>query len=400
MSHARKLIFILPAFLAFWVGFKVYSYFFDISQPTLAIYGIENEHYYGGDVQCKIEGKDKYKVDYITIWLDGKPLVPKHKVSRKRFEYNLPLITKTLSNGKHDLKIYIVDSSYNKNDNEETISFYVDNTSLQAAFIRPDSEYKVFQGRTLHIQFQANKTLKNATINILSKDHICYEEMAGSNIYECFVPIDCEENPNEYPFVITAQDFVGNSIKLDGKVQIMPYPFKKQILNISQEKVKEEQEIGIPQLEFEQQMETVSKQSPNGKLWNGTFYVPIEMTKVTCDYGTIRTTQQKGCYMHKALDLIGIPRSVVWAPQDGIVVIKDRFVQSGNTVVIDHGCGVTSLLFHLEHFADIKVGDKIKRGNPVGTIGKTGFATGYHLHWEMRINNIPTDPMQWTKTSF
>ena len=94
-----------------------------------------------------------------------------------------------------------------------------------------------------------------------------------------------------------------------------------------------------------------------------------------------------------------MPRSVVWAPQDGIVVMKDRFAPSGNTVIVDHGLGILSLFYHLEDFADIEVGQKVAQGNPLGTIGKTGFATGYHLHWEMRINNTPVDPLQWVKAS-
>jgi murein DD-endopeptidase MepM/ murein hydrolase activator NlpD len=58
------------------------------------------------------------------------------------------------------------------------------------------------------------------------------------------------------------------------------------------------------------------------------------------------------------------------------------------------------MFFHLEDFANINVGDKVAMGRPVGTLGKTGHATGYHLHWEMRINNIPIDPMQWTREIF
>ncbi len=73
---------------------------------------------------------------------------------------------------------------------------------------------------------------------------------------------------------------------------------------------------------------------------------------------------------------------------------------SGNTIIIDHGHGVLSMFFHLEDFANINQGQFIAKGNPLGTLGKTGYASGYHLHWEMRINNISVDPMQWTKTIF
>ena len=83
-----------------------------------------------------------------------------------------------------------------------------------------------------------------------------------------------------------------------------------------------------------------------------------------------------------------------------MIVLKDRFDSSGNTVIIDHGLGVVSLFCHLDDFSNIEVGQNIMQGSPLGTIGKTGYVTGYHLHWEMRVNNIPVDPMQWTKTIF
>ena len=147
-------------------------------------------------------------------------------------------------------------------------------------------------------------------------------------------------------------------------------------------------------------MDELLKKSPHEKLWRGPFCAPIDVARVTCDFGTIRTTQEKGRYMHKGLDLANAPKSVVWAPHDGIVVHKERYAFTGNTVIIDHGWGILSLFFHLDNFADIQVGQKVAKGNPIGTLGKTGYATGYHLHWEMRVNNVQVDPMQWTKTNF
>ena len=61
---------------------------------------------------------------------------------------------------------------------------------------------------------------------------------------------------------------------------------------------------------------------------------------------------------------------------------------------------ILSLFFHLDSFGNNAIGDKIKKGNPLGTLGMTGYASGYHLHWEMRIMMIPIDPMQWTKHDF
>ena len=59
-----------------------------------------------------------------------------------------------------------------------------------------------------------------------------------------------------------------------------------------------------------------------------------------------------------------------------------------------------TMYFHMDSLANINVGEKINQGNPVGTLGETGYASGYHLHWELRVNNIPVDPMQWINPTF
>jgi murein DD-endopeptidase MepM/ murein hydrolase activator NlpD len=178
------------------------------------------------------------------------------------------------------------------------------------------------------------------------------------------------------------------------------FPFKTQNLHVEQKQVEKEKEIGLAQSILEEKLEKLAAQSPKEKLWKGAFCTPLEVKRVTCEFGTIRTTQEKGRYAHKALDVVNLPKSVVWSTQDGVVVIKERYTMTGNTVVVDHGLGVLSLFCHLEDFADISLGQKIAKGNPVGTMGKTGYAQGYHLHWEMRLNNIAIDPMQWTRINF
>lgn len=394
-----KIIIPILSILGLWLAWTSYNYFFDSSKPTVAVYGLEENGYISGDFQCIVKGEDSYKVSHITIFLDGRLLVNKFRINKQEFEHPFIIPTKSLQDGRHNLKIEVVDSSFKKNTTLQEINFFVDNSPLQAVFVRP-GEYKVFQGRTFHLQFQASKPIKQAKINLLSKSFECYPESPNSLIYECFVPISCEDLPNEYPFSVDIVDKTGTNLTLDGKFQIMPYPFKKQNLKVSSETKKEVEEIGLKQNILEEELEQLAKKSPKEKLWHGVFYIPIEMSKVTVEFGTKRITEEKGCYTHKALDISGMPKTVVWAPQDGIVIIKNRYASSGNTVVIDHGNGVFSLLFHLDSFANINVGDKLKRGNPVGKMGKTGYATGYHLHWEMRINNIPVDPMEWTKFDF
>lgn len=383
-----------------WVGWNTYCYFFDATPPQVTLVGIDDGGWYAGDIQCIATGSDAYKVADISVWLDNKPLVNYFKINATSFEYPFVIPGKTIPQGKHSLKVEVRDGAFHKNICIKEFEFFVDNVALQAAFVRADNDIKVFQGRTLHLQFQVNKEIKSAYVNALSRKHICVPEAPGSLIYECFIPVDCEENPNEYLLSIEIVDRVGAVSALDTKFQVVAYPFKKQNLNLSSEKIKKEDDSAPGSVVLEAQLAECAQKSPASKLWQGSFYAPIDIKSISTDFGTVRTTQHRGRYSHNALDVLGTPRCVVWATQDGVVVIKDRYAHSGNTVVIDHGCGILSLFFHLDSFAPINVGDKIKKGNPVGTLGMTGYASGYHLHWEMRINNIAVDPMQWTKHGF
>ncbi|MBA3953814.1 M23 family metallopeptidase [Candidatus Dependentiae bacterium] len=388
---------------AAWVGCNTYAYFFSETAPTLSVAGIEPDSCYAGDVECTVTGKDAYKVATISLSLDDKPLAENFKINKKAFKHTFSIPTKTLSHGNHKLHIEAHNGTFNKAKSTKDISFCVDNLPLQAAFVKGDTDAKVFQGRTLHIQFQVNKEIKEAQVKALSKTYPCFAESAGSLIYECYIPTECDEIANEYPLTIEISDRVGNTIHLESKFQVVLFPFKKQNLKFDADKIKAENEAGLSEKHLEAEIEALTHKSPQKKLWQGVFVTPTEIKEprqITTDFGVIRTTQERGLRQHKALDLYNTPRSVVWAPQDGIVALKNRYAHSGNTIVIDHGYGVLSLIFHLDSFANIEVGEKIKRGNPVGYLGKTGYATGYHVHWEMRVNNIAIDPMQWTKHDF
>lgn len=398
ISRTKILTFLLAGSMVSWFAWTTYNYIFDTSAPIISIIGIEKDKHYAGEVPCKIEGSDGYRVADITITLDDKaPLVKNYRINRKNFEYSFTIDTTKLPQGKHVLSVDAADGSWQRNKTQTSLHFYVDNIALQAAFVKSEGEFKVFQGRTLHIQFQTNKEIKDATVKALSQNYRCIPEMPNSLVYECFIPIKTDEAPNEYPFSIEIVDKVGNVRVLEGKFHIVLYPFKKQTLAVSNEKMKKEEELGLSEKQLQQDLADATQNSVPEKLWQGIFYVPCDQKGISTDFGTLRTSRERGKYSHDAVDFLATPRSAVWAAQDGIVVIKNRYIHSGNTIVIDHGCGLLSLYYHLENFADINVGDRVKKGNLLGTVGMTGYASGYHLHWEIRLNNISVDPMEWTK---
>jgi len=402
IKYAKYLGFIFVGYCFWYIGHNSYLYHCNATDPVISIEGVVDGAYFAGTLQGKISGTHPYKILNYSILIDDKAVKTDCSVSRSVFENKISIPVDAMDNGKHTIKFIVVSGAKKHNVVEIEKVFYVDNADLQAGFVKPNSENKVLQGRCLHLQFQVNKPIKKAIVTALSHEYYAYPESNGSLLYETFIPVECEQHPSEYSFSVQIKDYIDTSFDLHGTFQVTPFQFKKKILNVPSGALDREREFtDLTEKDFESKMEELSKASISQKLWQGVFEVPLAMTSITTEFGIQRIAQERGSYIHKALDMVAsAPRSVVWASQSGVVVLKDRYAHSGNTIVIDHGWGILSMYFHLETYANIEVGQKIRKGNPIGTMGKTGYANGYHLHWEIRVGDIAIDPMQWTKRDF
>ncbi|KKP36031.1 MAG: Peptidase M23B [candidate division TM6 bacterium GW2011_GWF2_32_72] len=384
-----------------WIGWNRYNYFFDASGTTLALVGIENGMYYSGEVDCKLNGQHSFKVYAVSVFLDDHQLIKNFRIGSREFEHSIPVDTRTLEDGRHILKVEAIAGTSQGTKTFLEREFFVDNQPIQAAFVNVNGESCVNQGKTLHIKFRVNKPVDSAIVSALSQEFVAVPESKNSLIYESFVPVACEEEPKDDVLKISIKEKTGGVCSLESNLKVVQSQFKRQQINVSAQKMDEEAKVAADNERLESLLAEALKNSPKEKLWSGSFCTPLEIKNVYTDFGTIRTTQLKGRYSHKGLDVADMPKSAVWATQHGKVIVKDRFVFSGNTVVLDHGCGVFSLFFHLEDMNNkIEVGQLVKQGTPLGTTGMTGYATGYHLHWEMRVNNISVDPRQWVDTKF
>jgi hypothetical protein len=95
---------------------------------------------------------------------------------------------------------------------------------------------------------------------------------------------------------------------------------------------------------------------------------------------------------HGGLDLAAGMGTPVMAAQDGRVVFEGPRGHYGNTIVLEHGSGLTSWYGHLSQTL-VKQGQVVKRGDVIGKVGRTGRATGPHLHFEVRRNNVSQNPL-------
>lgn len=97
---------------------------------------------------------------------------------------------------------------------------------------------------------------------------------------------------------------------------------------------------------------------------------------------------------HHGLDIVNRKGSPVVATADGRVEFAGHNGGYGNLVVIDHGMGVKTKYGHLYRI-EVKVGDKVIRGQEIGALGNTGRSTGPHLHYEVVVNKHAVDPRQY-----
>lgn len=131
--------------------------------------------------------------------------------------------------------------------------------------------------------------------------------------------------------------------------------------------------------------------------WTGDFQKPMS-SATTSIFGEQRSYTLDGAAaggsVHYGLDLASVANDVVRASNSGKVVFAGEFGIYGETVILDHGLGLSSLYGHLAS-TSVVAGDVVSSGAEVGRSGQTGLAGGDHLHFEYRLNNIPVTPIEW-----
>ena len=134
--------------------------------------------------------------------------------------------------------------------------------------------------------------------------------------------------------------------------------------------------------------------------WQGVFQVPVTTTIVSAGYGGRRSYNGGPIEIyHTGIDYAAPQGSNVYAPAAGVVVFSSNTELRGNVIIVDHGLGVMTGYYHLlESF--VQPGQAVTPGQAIGLVGSTGLSSGPHLHWDLRILNIPVDPLRWTEQAF
>ncbi len=102
---------------------------------------------------------------------------------------------------------------------------------------------------------------------------------------------------------------------------------------------------------------------------------------------------------HSGVDIGALYGQAIISPAEGVVQFADFMGGYGRAVILDHGHGVTTRYGHMKSFA-VYPGQHVHRGDTIGYVGDSGRSTGPHLHYEVRINDVPVNPHKYLRVTY
>lgn len=212
---------------------------------------------------------------------------------------------------------------------------------------------------------------------------------AGGLIY-AIVAISWDTEPGFYNLVLQIDSGEQSEIVFEKSLEIAAKEFR-----LSRFSMPAERTAGWTAARLAEDRENVrlarEKTEPY-PLWIDSFLLPLE-GRITSEYGAIRIINENPPRRHSGLDIGAEEGTSIITPNNGIVRLSGFLLSGGNTVIIDHGMGLSSTYMHLETIA-VNTGQTVTRGELIGTVGMTGYSTGPHLHWEVNIGQTPVNPQQ------
>lgn len=187
----------------------------------------------------------------------------------------------------------------------------------------------------------------------------------------------------EQMVIVTSGDYLSENIILNDATTIDPAVTEPELQNIT----------------------AITAPATPTRFWDGIFTAPaVYPDCFTSRYGTRRVykvvnsdTEIPG--FHSGLDFCGGEGLQIFAPAAGKVVFAAPLTVRGNATIIDHGWGVYSGFWHQSQIF-VNVGDTVEPGQVIGLVGGTGRVTGPHLHWEVWVNGVQVNPLNWLNQAY
>jgi murein DD-endopeptidase MepM/ murein hydrolase activator NlpD len=208
----------------------------------------------------------------------------------------------------------------------------------------------------------------------------------GEGEWRVLIGIDLDTAPGTYTVDIEA-----DAARATHELVVLPKQFRTRRLAVDEAFVNPPESVEARIRSDQERLERTWRQATPRRLWDAPFVRPVP-GPTNSAFGTRSVFNGQARTPHGGADFLSPAGTPVVAPNAGRIAIARDLYFSGNTVVIDHGLGLFSLLAHLSKL-DVAEGDFVQPGELIGLVGATGRVTGPHLHWAVRVAGARVDPV-------
>ncbi len=203
------------------------------------------------------------------------------------------------------------------------------------------------------------------------------------------LPVKYTYEPGEY--MLTAE---GGGYNETFAINLLSKEWQTQNLTVDESVTSETIESTAANNEYFSKVQPKKALSEAAPLWEGAFIQPVE-GRITTEFGMLRTVNGVPSDRHGGVDIAADRGTPIKAANSGKVLFAEKIALTGNTVCIEHGLGLKTWYYHMDSL-EVKTGEKVTKGQIIGTVGSTGFSTGPHLHWAASVFDVYVNP--WTLT--
>jgi len=398
-------------------GVYVYLVFFEREKPAIQIQ--PDARHIGKSLAVRVQdqksGVAELEVDVVqqgkTLNLLSEKFPKKTRLVEKTI--GLRPLPKGLRDGEAQIKISAKDHSWSWG-NPVTVekAVVIDTTPPQLSVL--GALHYGNQGGTGVITYQVSEEVRRTGVQVGPTLFPGYA--VGQGRYVAYFAIPQDASP-QTSFSALAEDQAENHTQTGFRVVIKPKALKKDRIQVSDSFLqnllpyftsKDPNLKGTPLEMFlavnrkqreadHQEVKKVCRETVPKPLWTGPF-LRLPNSKPMASFAQDRTYFYDGKevdrQIHLGIDLASVAQSPVPAANSGIVVFAGPLGIYGNTVVIDHGCGLFSMYSHLSKI-EVEGKKEVKKGDSLGRTGATGMAGGDHLHYAMMVHGVFVNPLEW-----
>jgi len=198
--------------------------------------------------------------------------------------------------------------------------------------------------------------------------------------------VDLDRRAGRYPIEISGR----SGWKAATEIDVVGKQFPEERLTVPNTYVEPDAKT-LARIQREQKLlAALWTKSDRDRHWQGPFVKPTD-GPAGSPFGLRRFFNGEPRSPHAGIDFRAPEGAPVAASNGGRVVLARELFFTGNTVVIDHGCGLFTIYVHLSKLG-VKQGERVDKGETIGEVGKTGRATGPHLHFAARVGDARIDP--------